>query len=172
MEYLTKNQETGKIEHFCCKDEKLIPKNAIKIEGKWDGVSGEGFNFYDDRGKRFTENELVEKGLLEDNRGVYYTSGKQEIEIKSINQKIPNNSTMGKWNHITDKLVDGKWIEQRLEMKKYDLSIEISKNKSYLLSTDWYVLRELDSGKAIPKDIKEKREKARKEISDNIKKLS
>lgn len=171
MEYIIKNKNTGKVEHYCQKDEKLIPKNAIKIKGKWCGISGEDSNFYDDNGERFSENELVEKGLLEDSRGTYYTRNKHQIEIKNINQKIPDNCIKEKWNHITDKLVDGKWIEQKEEKEKYNLSREISENESYLFSTDWYVLRELESGKVIPKNIKERREKARKRISDNRIKL-
>jgi len=38
--------------------------------------------------------------------------------------------------------------------------------QSYLSETDWYVIREADSGKTMPNDIKTKREEARQTISD------
>ena len=36
---------------------------------------------------------------------------------------------------------------------------------SYLASTDWYVLRQMDSGKVMPEDVKQLREEARARIA-------
>ena len=44
---------------------------------------------------------------------------------------------------------------------------KIAEAKIYLSSTDWYVIREADSGKVMPSDIKTKRAKARQDIEDN-----
>ena len=43
----------------------------------------------------------------------------------------------------------------------------IAEAQIYLRRTDWYVVREADSGKAMPSDIKTKRAKARQDIEDN-----
>lgn len=43
----------------------------------------------------------------------------------------------------------------------------IAEAQLYLRRTDWYVVREADSGKAMPSDIKTKRAKARQDIEDN-----
>jgi len=40
-----------------------------------------------------------------------------------------------------------------------------AKGLNYLLSTDWYVARFTETGKAIPDDILEKREQARKDAA-------
>jgi len=40
-----------------------------------------------------------------------------------------------------------------------------AKGLNYLLSTDWYVARFIETGKAIPDDILEKREQARKDAA-------
>jgi len=51
------------------------------------------------------------------------------------------------------------------------IDIELSKEQqlliaqNYLLETDWYVIREADSGKEMPSDIKTKRAEARETIS-------
>ena len=42
---------------------------------------------------------------------------------------------------------------------------EIQKYQSYLNETDWYVYRAMDTGEPIPVEIKQKRQKARDEIS-------
>jgi hypothetical protein len=43
---------------------------------------------------------------------------------------------------------------------------KIIEAKIYLTETDWYVIRQADSGKEMPSDIKTKREEARQTISD------
>ena len=43
----------------------------------------------------------------------------------------------------------------------------IGEAQLYLRKTDWYVVREADSGKAMPSDVKTKRAKARQDIEDN-----
>jgi len=47
------------------------------------------------------------------------------------------------------------WLQQR------DINRD---NKTYLASTDWYVIREADTGEAMPADVKTKRAEARTSI--------
>jgi len=41
-------------------------------------------------------------------------------------------------------------------------------SKEYLSSTDWYVTRQAETGKAIPEDILNKRQEAREAINESI----
>ena len=43
--------------------------------------------------------------------------------------------------------------------------LQINKYEIYLKGTDWYVIRQLDEGKEIPIEVKQKRHEAREEIS-------
>ena len=49
-----------------------------------------------------------------------------------------------------------------------ELTVEqkITQARMYLLETDWYVIREADSGKEMPSEIKTKRAEARQTIDD------
>ena len=42
-----------------------------------------------------------------------------------------------------------------------ELATKVQEAKSYLASTDWYVTREAETGKAIPDEVKAKRAEAR-----------
>tara|TARA_Y100000114_G_scaffold142787_1_gene149690 strand:+ start:1739 stop:2074 length:336 start_codon:yes stop_codon:yes gene_type:complete len=54
-----------------------------------------------------------------------------------------------------------KLVEQALTSEQ-----KIIEAKVYLSETDWYVIREADSGKEMPSDIKTKRAEARETISN------
>lgn len=41
----------------------------------------------------------------------------------------------------------------------------ISEAKEYLKSTDWYVIRQIETGEAIPESVKESRQSARQTLS-------
>lgn len=43
---------------------------------------------------------------------------------------------------------------------------EIASLKAYLASTDWYIVRMMDTGEAVPDEIKEERAKARARINE------
>ena len=50
------------------------------------------------------------------------------------------------------------------EKDEYEQGEITSQAKAYLVSTDWYVLRYLDSGEVIPEDVKTLREEARAKV--------
>jgi len=56
------------------------------------------------------------------------------------------------------------------EIKNFELEQEkpklINKRISYLKSTDWYIIRELEGNKKCPKEISKKRKKTREEINE------
>lgn len=64
---------------------------------------------------------------------------------------------------------DGSYTERKSLVSDEDKLIydQISKNnesRKYLRETDWYVVRQLETGKAIPSDISTKRQEARDSI--------
>ena len=52
------------------------------------------------------------------------------------------------------------------EKDKYELSQAINSLQSFLDSTDWMVIRQIETNKQIPENIKQKREDARAKISE------
>lgn len=73
--------------------------------------------------------------------------------------KGKNKKWVSDWEDTTKKEIDNF----ELEKQKPKL---INKRKSYLNSTDWYVIRSIELSIEIPKEIKEKRDKAREEINE------
>ena len=63
-------------------------------------------------------------------------------------------------NHVAE---DGTTSFVEIEPTKEQ---KIRAAQNYLFTTDWYVIRQADSGKEMPSDIKTKREEARQTISD------
>lgn len=75
------------------------------------------------------------------------------------------------YEKTSDKYVqgyDGKWYVEGYTPKRpqEDINAErIAKLEAYLASTDWYAIRESETGIDIPADIKQARADARTEIS-------
>ncbi len=65
--------------------------------------------------------------------------------------------------HDSSDWGDVKSCDQN-EKDWYDLKTLAIKSHKYLLDTDWYVIRQLDSGEPMPEDIKAARAKARADI--------
>jgi hypothetical protein len=81
------------------------------------------------------------------------------VEVSEMNYEL---ALLGNHNYIS--LVDGSTELKDLRteaVKQEDLN---SINKAYLVSTDWYSLRLLEEGIAIPLDIIERRKLARRVI--------
>lgn len=51
------------------------------------------------------------------------------------------------------------------DRSQFDIDEEL---RSYLKQTDWYVIRELETGKKVPEGIKQNRELARAEIKISL----
>ena len=53
-----------------------------------------------------------------------------------------------------------------LEMSEYSLKLtEIDAEKSYLMATDWYIVRKTETGKDIQAEVLQKRAEAREKIN-------
>lgn len=63
-----------------------------------------------------------------------------------------------------EQLEKGLITQEEYERKKID--DEVMRLKSYLDSTDWYIVRFLETGKELPLSLKEDRQKARDRISE------
>ena len=78
-----------------------------------------------------------------------------ESEALKIADEVKKNNPVG----ITTAMVDADLLRQQKERSN-------DEHSKYLQSTDWYVVRKADTGKAIPSDIVTKRQAARDAIQD------
>jgi len=99
------------------------------------------------------ENNII-KGWYDDGHS---SIPKPNIKITEEQYK---NALEKEHNHIAN---DGTTSKVEIEPTKEQ---KLLVAQSYLSETDWYVIREADSGKTMPNDIKTKREEARQTISD------
>lgn len=61
-------------------------------------------------------------------------------------------------------IVDGQvWNDETSSVEDTQVSLN-RKSQNYLFSTDWYLIREFETGKATPDDIRVKRQEARDSI--------
>ena len=77
---------------------------------------------------------------------------------------------------VTQECLDTGVVDEgleELELTKDDVEVVLSQAsvnmeaKDYLASTDWYVTRQAETGKAIPEDILTKRQEARDSIVES-----
>ena len=114
------------------------------VVNDWQGTVGEPLTFYDENYKRFTDVELIEKGLKELPKGQEIVDG----ELKAIEETEERELTE----------------EEKTQQKIIAL-------KGYLYTTDWVVIKTLElqmKGKKVThdySDILAEREKAREEIN-------
>lgn len=78
-------------------------------------------------------------------------------------QKIVNNQLI---DLTDDEIVEFSKQPSTEEKKRNIKSEAIRSRKSYLLSTDWYVNREIDKPNSYLQEIRDKRIQARQEIND------
>lgn len=63
----------------------------------------------------------------------------------------------------TQEQLESAWIAAESSINKQN---EVADLIAYLNETDWYFVRSLDSGKAIPSDVKQKRTAARMRLQE------
>ena len=134
----------------------LIPANSTTVKPE---IIRKGWcNIFDE--KTSTWQESI------DCRGtkIYDKETGEEIEIKNIGEY--DKSLFTEKEFIRDHIwKDDEWVQDIEKLKLY----RISERTAYLESTDWYVIRKLETGKEIPSEVLEYREKLRKvENSDNF----
>ena len=110
---------------------------------------------------------LEEQGLIDSDGDV--VSGKETEfgfanlgeclqTVFAVDESVSTNS-INKFKAMSSDTKTDKVNQEKLK--------NIAEAQLYLRRTDWYVVREADSGKAMPSDIKTKRAKARQDIEDN-----
>ena len=78
-----------------------------------------------------------------------------ESEALKIAEELKKNNPLG----ITTAMLDADLLRQQKRRSN-------DEHLKYLQSTDWYVVRKADTGKAIPSDVVTKRQAARDAIQD------
>jgi hypothetical protein len=93
------------------------------------------------------ENNTIVKEI---NGITHYINPKFEKIMDGIEEKIETPSTSPLFNPPTEEeILNYKIVQKRINAKKY------------LLETDWYIIRQLETGIAIPEEIRVKRTQAR-----------
>jgi hypothetical protein len=92
---------------------------------------------------------------------LFYTS-KEKIYIKNKNTFLLTNEQINEIEGFLNKLFSQK---DKIEINKVIQSLQ-----SFLNNTDWMIIRELETGKRIPLNIKQQREDTRNKI-DEMRKL-
>ena len=110
---------------------------------------------------------LEEQGLIDSDGDVasgkvtefgFANLGECLLTVFAVNETASTNS-INKFKAMSADTNTDKVNQEKLK--------NIAEAQLYLRRTDWYVVREADSGKAMPSDIKTKRAKARQDIEDN-----
>ena len=165
MEYII--NVDGKYQHFCGP----VPKTGIIVKD-WNGCAGDPVEWYNDKGNRYTDEELVSNGIIKDNRGEYYDIEGNSRIVSSIFKDIGEGWRKDR-PEVYEKYVEGEWKEVP-ELKALKEKIEsynsiekdISVKMIYLQETDWYVVRKQETGEIIPEEITSGRSEAREMISE------
>lgn len=122
--------------------------------------------------ERLSDEKLIKKGLIIDNRGVFYSTDriKPTIKISKIsNIKIPEGYTKDEPKEF-DKWDGLKWVEDSKLKSKTANERKVSEAYDYLRISDYKVLRAFEEGTTLDKlypGEKKKRKDARAVISDN-----
>lgn len=133
---------------------------------------------YYENGKRISNEELVKKGLAEDNTGTYYNEKGESVYLKDINRKPYPHWRKDKpeeWEMFDGK----KWIvnkqleesitkKREKQEKKNKLNAQLSESLNILTSTDYEILKLAE--KIIEESNKDteiikQRQQARKDIN-------
>lgn len=78
---------------------------------------------------------------------------------------IKNEYRVIKKSEYKEILLSNQTDEEKKQQKIYNINSEIDMLNDCLKNTDWYIIREKETKKAIPENIKKEREKAREQIS-------
>jgi len=166
MEYI--KIENGKVTgHFSAK--KIPEGKEYKEVENFNSTVGIDVNFLNDDGSLKSNETLISEGLVEDCRGAYYhKETKFEIVIDKIGVDIPDCWTKEKPSGMPYQKWNGeKWEDDKIKKEEYEKNIKIENAKGYLFSTDYKVIKALESGVSIkelyPGEL-EKREEAREII--------
>lgn len=106
------------------------------------------------------ENEITEDYPIEEGHHVlkleddlFFQTTDRFLQVTGMRVKNPN------------ALVYEELVEEEAE-RNFAFEQEVTELKNYLDSTDFYFIRSLDSGKAIPADVKEKRKQVRARLTE------
>ena len=116
----------GKIDgHF---DGESIPLDGIAADN-FIGFVGDDERFYDwlNNGVRFSDEYLIVKGIIEDNRGTWYRkTDKYELIISLPGIELPDGYTDIKPINIFDDWVIDRWVNNQILQDEYDNQKEIN----------------------------------------------
>ncbi|MBT5234243.1 MAG: hypothetical protein HOM18_03000 [Candidatus Marinimicrobia bacterium] len=93
------------------------------------------------------------------------TIDSMDERVKAFFEKVPEDKALS-FNEHNLPVFDNKVVVSKEEL---DLASAISEYKSYLLSTDWYYARKMETDEEVPTEVIEKRKAARTFLRNNDK---
>lgn len=120
MEYILIENETV-TEHISTTQKMKNP--WIKVQDGWPGYQGIPTTYLDEDYSPKSLEQLVAEGIVEDNRGFWYSKEKEIREIKELFKESPEGFVREKWNHPTDELKNGKWITNKNKKDEYEQNV-------------------------------------------------
>lgn len=97
----------------------------------------------------------------------YFKSASNEIyayESDGSQDHLITDAKKNKWKELTDEELSAI-INPPKSSEQIQLEIN-NASRAYLLSTDWYVIRNTETGEPIPEEISTKRNDARASVKD------
>ncbi|MNR09649.1 hypothetical protein D3C85_1258610 [compost metagenome] len=102
---------------------------------------------------------------LEDHRGtVYRTADGEPVEHAQVGA-LPDMLTKQPRPSMHHRWKGSSWVLDRAAKAKHELEVTSNTARTYLASTDWYVIRCQETGKAVPDDILAARRAAREAVA-------
>ncbi len=126
--------------HYCAS--KKPDKEGVIEAPLFNAYVGVPLDYLDDNYRIKSEEVLISEGIIKDNRGVYYDSGKQEHRINMPGIDPKPTWTTEIWNHITDVLNHEtlKWEADNEAMTEHEDSLLRKNRKSEFILFDKYQL--------------------------------
>jgi hypothetical protein len=147
--------------------EKIHP-DGIDIPDDAQEIVGTDDRLYDDKGRLRPLAIVVEEGLVAIPVGLKLVDNsfieKTDIE-KYTDGDLPIPTGYKLVEGVLISLTIDELLSDELITQEQYIAMKTAEYKSYLFSTDWYVIRFMDTGVPIPEDIKTERQHTREKIS-------
>lgn len=103
--------------------------------------------------------------LLEDHRGPVYSTLDGRLIDHQVLGPLPENLTILPRPSVHHRWTDHAWVLDEAAAALATSDQAVTQARGHLASTDWYVIRQLETGEAIPDEVLASRKDAREVIS-------
>lgn len=90
-----------------------------------------------------------------------YRTDTGEEDGQGWGEEIPDGMTDQARPSIHHRWSGSEWVLDQQALAAHEQAAAVAEAMAYLSSTDWYVIRQQETGKAVPAEVLERRQKAR-----------